>query len=149
MTYAELVMKLRKRAKELPERFSKNEENIRLFLEAADAIEDLEFACNRYEKDYKDLCAYLPKWIPVTERLPEDNEAVNVVWVNHNPVFYYQHIKDKPQTSTGVYYRGQWYWWSAVTQDYLAEYGKWEPDLMDSAIEVTHWMPLPEPPKEE
>lgn len=39
--------------------------------EAADAIDDLEFACNRYEKDYKDQCAYLPKWIPVTERLPE------------------------------------------------------------------------------
>lgn len=88
------------------------------------------------------------KWIPVTERLPKDGEAVNVVWVNHSPVIYYQYIKDKPQTATGVYYRGQWYWWSAVVQDYLAEYGEWEPDKMDDAIEVTHWMPLPEPPKE-
>lgn len=34
-----------------------------LLEEAADAIEDLEFACNRYEKDYKDLCAYLPNMI--------------------------------------------------------------------------------------
>ena len=90
-----------------------------------------------------------PRWIPVTERLPDDNEAVNVVWVNHSPAIYYQHIKDKPQTATGVHYRGKWYWWSAVVQDYLAEYGKWEPDLMDAAIEVTHWMPLPEWPKEE
>lgn len=89
------------------------------------------------------------RWIPVTERLPKDNEAVNVVWINRSPVIYYQHIKDKPQTATGVYYRGQWYWWSAVVQDYLAEYGEWEPDKMDTEIEVTHWMPLPAPPKEE
>ena len=88
-----------------------------------------------------------PRWIPVTERLPEEGAAVNITWVNHSPVIYYQHIKDKPQTATGVYYRGKWYWWSAVVQDYLAEYGKWEPDEMDAAIEVTHWMLLPEPPK--
>lgn len=91
----------------------------------------------------------MSEWIPVTERVPEDNEAVNVVWINRSPVIYYQHIKDKPQTATGVYYRGQWYWWSAVVQDYLAEYGEWESDKMDTAIEVTHWMPLPEPPEEE
>ena len=39
--------------------------------EAADAIEELETACDQYEKNYKNLCEYLPKWIPVTERLPE------------------------------------------------------------------------------
>lgn len=87
-------------------------------------------------------------WISVTERLPEDGVAVNVVWSNHSPVIYYQHIRDKPQTATGVYYRGQWYWWSAVVQDYLEVYGEWEPDKMDTAIEVTHWMPLPEPYKD-
>lgn len=120
-----------------------------VIIQAAEAIEELQRRAKVLEKVADKWCEAVPKWIPVTERLPEDNEAVNVVWVNHNPVFYYQHIKDKPQTSTGVYYRGQWYWWSAVAQDYLAEYGKWEPDLMDAAIEVTHWMPLPEPPKEE
>ena len=41
MSYEDLVTRLRKRAKELPERFSKNEENIRLFLSAAEAIEEL------------------------------------------------------------------------------------------------------------
>lgn len=124
------------------------------FKEAADAIEEL---TREYESVSKDLvesvelCRKLkkPKWIPVTERLPENGVAVNVVWINHSPVIYYQQIKDKPQTATGVYYRGQWYWWSAVVQDYLAEYGKWEPDKMDTAIEITHWMPLPKPPEEE
>jgi len=121
--------------------------------EAADAIEKLLAERGEVNADSWKTAFEVERdehrWIPVTERLPEDNEAVNVVWVNHSPVFYYQHIKDKPQTATGVYYRGKWYWWSADTQDYLAEYGKWEPDLMDAAIEVTHWMPLPEPPKEE
>ena len=58
-----------------------------LLLQAADAIEDLEFACNRYEKDYKDLCAYLPRWIPVTERLPKD--ADGMVFVLMPDVFPY------------------------------------------------------------
>jgi len=89
------------------------------------------------------------RWISVEERLPEDNEAVNIVWINRSPVIYYQDIKDKPQSATGVYYLGQWYWWSAVVQDYLAEYGKWDCDKMDDAIEVTHWRALPEPPKED
>lgn len=99
---------------------------IKLMLKAADAIEELS----------------KPRWIPVTEQLPEDGVAVNIVWRNHSPVIYYQHIKDKPQTATGVYYHGRWYW--------LAEYGEWEHDKIDEAIEVTHWQPLPplpEPPK--
>lgn len=121
-----------------------------LMRKAADAIEELQQVVKHYkgcsDDWYKEACDYkamLPRWIPVTERLPKDGVAVNVVWSNHSPVIYYQHIKDKPQTATGVYYRGQWYWWSAVAQDYLAEYGEWEPDKMDTAIEVTHWMPLP------
>lgn len=42
MKYDELIDALRKRAIELPERFSKNALNIDLFLKAADAIEELQ-----------------------------------------------------------------------------------------------------------
>ena len=114
-----------------------------LAIKAADAIEELMRRCEQFQ--------YMPPpaWIPVTERLPEDGVAVNITWVNHSPSIYYQHLKDKPQTATGVYYRRKWYWWSNVVQDYLAEYGEWGFDEMDDAIEVTHWMPIPEPPKEE
>ena len=145
--YKELVERLRAGA------FTVEELSI-ILPKAADAIEELSkkvelehqsgFADGQIAANRKK-----PRWIPVTERLPEDNEAVIVVWVNHSPVIYYQQIKDKPQKATGVCYKGKWYWWSAVVQDYLAEYGEWEPDKMDAAIEVTHWMPLPEPPKED
>lgn len=89
------------------------------------------------------------RWIPCSERPPEELEPVNVVWVNHNPEPYYQEMKDVPQKATAVYYRKKWYWWSCVCEDLLAECGRNEPDLVDSKIEITHWMPLPEPPEEE
>lgn len=89
------------------------------------------------------------RWIPCSERPPEELEPVNVVCVNHNPEPYYQNIKDVPQKATAVYYRGKWYWWSCVCEDLLAESGRNEVDLVDGDIEITHWQPLPEPPKEE
>ena len=52
-----------------------------------------------------------PHWIPVTERLPENNDPVNVTWVNRNPEVYYMDIKDKPFTATAHYHRGYWYWY--------------------------------------
>lgn len=84
------------------------------------------------------------RWIPCSERMPEELEPVNVVWVNHRPEPYYGKIKDVPQKATAVYYRKKWYWWSCVCEDLLAEYGRNEPDLVDSGIEITRWMPLPE-----
>ena len=89
-----------------------------------------------------------PKWIPVSERLPEDLEPVNITWVNHNPESYYADIKDKPFTATGHYYKGRWYWYSSTCQDYLEEYGRCDVDEIDTDIEVIAWMPLPEPYKE-
>lgn len=89
------------------------------------------------------------RWIPCSERPPEELEPVNVVWVNHSPEPYYQEMKDVSQKATAVYYRGKWYWWSCVCEDLLAEYGTNETDKVDDDIEITHWQPLPEPPKEE
>lgn len=88
------------------------------------------------------------RWIPVSERLPENTEPVNITWVNRNPVPYYADIKDKPFTATGHYCNGRWWWYSALCQDYLDEYGECKMDEMDGDIEVIAWRELPEPYKE-
>ena len=84
-------------------------------------------------------------WIPVSEKLPEDLEPVNITWVNHEPEPYYHDIKDKNFVATGIYYRGQWYWYSTTCADYLGEYGSNEVDKVDDAVEIVAWMPLPKP----
>ena len=90
-------------------------------------------------------CSEIPNnWIPCSERLPDDLAEVNVTWVNHNPEPYYDFVKNKPCTGSAVYYKGDWYWYSSVCVDVLAEYGKNEIDEIDDAIEITAWMPLPE-----
>lgn len=91
-------------------------------------------------------------WISVKNRLPEELTPVNVVWVSHNPQPYYSKIKDVPQSNaTAVYFCGRWYWWDAVIIDWLSEYGQYsrEESLVYKEIEITHWMPLPEPPEVE
>lgn len=89
------------------------------------------------------------RWIPVSERLPEELEPVNVTWVNHNPESYYADIKDKPFTATGVYFNGQWYWWSTLCTDILAAYSHNYDDFIDDDVEIIAWQPLPEPYKAE
>ena len=58
------------------------------------------------------------QWIPVTERLPEKHKRVLTVSDNGN-----------------------------IDVDWVDKFGVWIGDIM-SFDEVTHWMPLPEPPKE-
>ena len=76
---------------------------------------------NGYKQGYEDG---KPKWIPVTERLPEEGERV-------------------------LFTDGAW-----VGEGYINKRGKWQRYLNQSytdvmALDVTHWMPLPEPPKGE
>lgn len=86
-----------------------------------------------------------PQWIPCSERLPEDIRPVIVTWKNKDPASYYQYIVGKHYIGTAHYYRGKWYWYSSVTEDFLAEYGKCDTEEFDEAIEAVAWMPLPKP----
>jgi hypothetical protein len=103
----------------------------------------------RIIEDMPSLTPQQTRWIPVSERLPEDLEPVNITWVNHEPEPYYHDIKDRNFAATGIYYRGQWYWYSTTCADYLGEYGSNEIDKVDDAVEIIAWMPLPEPYKAE
>ena len=85
------------------------------------------------------------EWIPCSERLPEDIRPAIVTWKNNDPKSYYQYIVGKHFIGTAHYHRGKWYWYSSVTEDLLAEYGKCDSEEFDEAIEVVAWMPLPEP----
>ena len=109
---------------------------------AAEAIE-------RLTAENAALREKVPRWIPVTERMPEELVLVNVVWVNRAPEPYYERIKNVPFSGTACFYREKWYWDSPVVLDLLAEYGKDAFDLVDEAVEITHWMSLPEAPEEE
>lgn len=83
------------------------------------------------------------RWIPTSEKLPDELAEVNVTWENTEPEPYYDFIKGHCFTGTAVYFRGKWYWYSAVCVDYLREYGVNPNDEMDDAIKVLAWMPLP------
>ena len=82
------------------------------------------------------------EWIPCSERLPSDDEIVNITWVNHNPPPYYADIAEKPFVASGLRYCDKWYWYSSVCQDLHQDF-----DLIDKDIEVVAWMPLPTPYK--
>ena len=86
------------------------------------------------------------QWIGIKTDKPDDLQEVNVAFVNHCPPPYYANIKDKPFTGTCVYFDDEWFWYSSTTRDMLAEYGRCDSEKVDSDIEITRWMPLPEPP---
>ena len=111
--YDELIKRLRECTAE------KNGEKT-LWHQAADAIEELQQIAGHYEEtahDYfKDVCYYLervPKWIPVTERLPREQETV-LTWGKQGVILLDWRHDNK---------------WCCFG-------------------DVTHWMPLPQPPKD-
>ena len=123
--YDELVERLRRRAVNLKEKFSRNAELLSELMQAADAIEELIRRCEQFQYTPP------PAWIPVTERLPEDRTPVQVCYIG-----YYG--KEIGSDLLACRYEGLWCYWDG------------EPCSYDECkVKITHWMPLPEPPKEE
>lgn len=110
--------------------FAKVQEAFDVQVDKAELIRALQYDRDQYEKGYRDA-KQEQKWIPVSERLPERPEYDWVlVQVKMNPEDYYgvPHIAELRN--------GTWY-----DEDDL-------PLEEFRSVKVTHWMPLPEPPKE-
>ena len=85
-------------------------------------LNDAADAIEELESYCKELESKVPHWISVEERLPENGKFVLV--------------SDGDDIDTACRYK-------ALTQDEVETF------FWDSVLEVTHWMPLPEPPKED
>ena len=79
----------------------------------------------------------VPKWIPVTERLPEDDLPKGSKKKQIKVLTALISDKGVRTVRSQMRYRCTWYYDSAP---WAWKY---------SGSEITHWMPLPEPPKEE
>lgn len=97
----------------------------RIMQEAADLIEKLTGRCARYAEEIAVL-QEREKWVPVTERLPE-------VWRNDETSELVNYMIYSPDFGVDI-------------GNYHANAKKWL--CMALPCTVTHWRPLPEPPKE-
>ena len=97
---------------------------------AADAIEEL---CKAQEQwiaqERNALLRSIPRWIPVTERMPEDNTEV---------LAYYGFVLDGEMS--GCRFMG------VVKYFTINANPHWQHEVL--GLTVTHWMPLPQPPTE-
>ena len=96
-------------------------------VEAADRIANQNTHILALQKEIEDLRAQLPRWIPVTERLPE-------VWRNDATAELVNYMIYSPDFGVDI-------------GNYHAKAKKWL--CMALPCTVTHWMPLPEPPEVE
>lgn len=130
MDYVELAKELRESAA-----------NKRLMIYAADAIEQLDKDLERskeYEafweeeanealRKFQVAVASKPRWIPVTERLPEYGTTV-LVCGSQGGIYTARYERAKAEWDRDS-------WWKLNSKSHICN--------------PTHWMPLPEPPKEE
>lgn len=86
-------------------------------------------------------------WISVKDRLPEEEQDVLMytseieIYGRHKEKKHLQH-----DIYRGYYEDGQWLTSYCYGCEYIYKMNEKYPNEL---IEVTHWMPLPEPPKEE
>ena len=112
-----------------------------MLIEAANAIEDLIAALTASNKV---IAKNKLKWIPVTERLPEDRQRVLAI----------EPLLTKPKTT---YYRIVYFSDNLESVDSLEFDGKnrcgfyyYDSDYGFCEVDgITHWMPLPQPPESE
>ena len=122
-------------------------------------LKALHYDRDQYNKGYEDGLKEARRWIPVTERLPEPETEVLILARSGK-----RHI-----ITTGMYEDGskntedsEWWWetdgfeYDEELDAYIIPEGWWEykhyngDDEYNHAIDdvCTHWMPLPEPPRE-
>lgn len=90
--------------------------------EAADAIEELQGQIDGWiEQERKVMLKSMPRWISVKERLPENDDRMLTVG-------------KRGGIQICRYSKGTKMWWTKGNA---------------SVATVTHWMPLPKPPKED
>lgn len=104
--------------------------------EAADAIDELDTLLDSVKADNDALCEIIerlkkPRWIPVTERLPKEEKKSYLCRTDGGYHCEVRWTDNKYGLGSGG---GEWGW--SIFD--IPQYSK-----------VTHWMPLPEPPKEE
>ena len=122
--YEEIIQRLRETSMD----FGEADHVSVMLLEAADVIEEEDMNFRHLERDYKDLCRYLPKWIPATERLPEEAYAcLAIVWDN-NPYSGDTFLNYYPEFVG--YGGGSW-------NDYNGD---------EIPLDVVYWMKLPQIP---
>lgn len=140
--YDELVKALRccgseDQCKGCPREYGKGKCYDDICIEAADAIEELDMKLHganaaiagmqrEIERMVIDSANSKPQWIPVTERLPEEHKFVLI-------------RQDEDRMMVAVRIDGEWWY----------RYFAYDIDWWDETEQgtITHWMPLPEPPK--